>query len=390
MLDEFFLDPSVTHLNHGSFGAVPRKVAEQQRRMRDRYEANPQRFGRVELRELRAQAREVGAKFLGVPADEVALVRNVTESVSTVLSSLAWQGRLRPGDVLLTTEQGYGAVALAVESWCSRTGAVHHVVPLPVDASPEQTVAAFRDALSRLVAGGETVRLVLVDQIASPTGACLPVEQVCPLAHEAGALAFVDGAHVPGQLEVVPPDTGADFWTGTWHKWGFAPRGTSALWVAEEQRPFVTPVTTSWNHGQPFPAPFDMHGTDDYSAWLSLDAAITFWREAGGFTIADRSRRLLEDGAAVVASAIAGTGLPATERGLPADPAPCLRLVALPDGVACTEDAADAVYRSLSERGVETQVVPFAGHGWIRLSAAVYNEPADYERLAAVLPEVLR
>lgn len=69
----------------------------------------------------KARAREAAGKFLGVSADELALVRNPTESVATVLSSLAWQRRLGPGDVVFTTEQGYGAVALAVEQWCSRS-----------------------------------------------------------------------------------------------------------------------------------------------------------------------------------------------------------------------------------------------------------------------------
>lgn len=388
MRDAFFLDPSVTHLNHGSFGAVPRVVAEHQRRIKERADANPLRFFRVDLPELKAQARETAAKFLGVSADELALVRNPTEAVATVLSSLAWQRRLGPGDVLLLTEQGYGAVERAVQQWCSRTGASYDVVPLAVDATPEQVVSGYRAAMARVVARGDTVRLVVVDQITSPTGAVLPVEAVCALAHQHGALAFVDGAHAPGHVETVPPDTGADFWTGTWHKWGFAPRGTSALWVTEAERASVAPVTTSWNHGAPFPLPFDTHGTDDYSGWLSLEAAVSFWREAGGFGIAGRARALLDDGAAVVASALASSGLP-TSPGLPVSPAPCLRLVALPDGVATTEDTAGALYRALSSLRVETQVVPFGGRGWIRLSGAVYNVPGDYERLAEVLPSVV-
>jgi len=388
MRDAFFLDPSVTHLNHGSFGAVPRVVAEQQRRVKERADANPQRFFRVELPGLKAQARETAAKFLGVSADELALVRNPTEAVATVLSSLAWQRRLGPGDVVLLTEQGYGAVELAVRLWCSRTGASYDVVPLAVDATPEQVVEGHRVAMSRVVARGDAVRLVIVDQITSPTGALLPVEGVCALAHEHGALAFVDGAHVPGHVETVPPDTGADFWTGTWHKWGFAPRGTSALWVAHAERASVSPVTTSWNHGEPFPLPYDTHGTDDYSGWLSLEAAVSFWRDAGGFGIGARAGALLDEGSAVVAAAVSATGMTASP-GVPVSPAPCLRLVALPEGVAATEETADATYRAISARGVETQVVPFGGRGWIRLSGAVYNVPADYERLADVLPAAL-
>ena len=40
----FSLDPSVTHLNHGSFGAVPIGVQRAQQRLRDEVEANPVRF----------------------------------------------------------------------------------------------------------------------------------------------------------------------------------------------------------------------------------------------------------------------------------------------------------------------------------------------------------
>jgi isopenicillin-N epimerase len=64
--------------------------------------------------------------------------------------------------------------------------------------------------------------------------------------------------------------------------------------------------------------------------------------------------------------------------------------VPLPDGVATTEDDADRLYEALSARRVEAQVVAYGGRGWIRLSGAVYNEPADYERLADVLPDVIR
>jgi isopenicillin-N epimerase len=74
---------------------------------------------------------------------------------------------------------------------------------------------------------------------------------------------------------------------------------------------------------------------------------------------------------------------------VPIQPAPCLRLVPLPDGVARTVESADALYAALSRRCLEVQVVPWSGRGFVRLSAAPYNEPGDYERLAAALPEAL-
>lgn len=388
MRDAFSLDPATIHLNHGSFGAVPRVVAEQQRRMRDRAEANPMRFFRVESPGLKAQARAVGAGFLDVDPDELALVRNVTEASATVLSGLVWQGRLGPGDVVVLGEQGYESVRRTVAHWCERSGASYETVSFPLDADQETIVQAHQEVFAAVAARGGTVRLVLVDQITSPTGAVLPVRAVCVAAHEVGALAFVDAAHVPGHIDAPPAATGGDFWTGTWHKWGFAPRGTSALWAAEPERGALLPLTTSWNHGRPFPLPFDTHGTDDYTAWFSLAAALDFWRDAGGLEIGVRGAALLDKASAVVDAAVAGTSLPRTAPALPAEPAPCLRLVPLPDGVADSEEKADAVYEALSSRRVEAQVLAYGGRGWIRLSGALYNELSDYERLADVLPEV--
>ena len=382
MRDAFDLDPAVVHLNHGSFGAVPRVVAETQRGWRDRAEANPMRFFRVELPGLRERARETAAGFLGVAPDEVALVRNVTEAAGTVLAALAEQGRLGPGDVVLASAQSYGAVLLAVERWCARTGAAYDVVEHPTGET--DVMGQYRRAVEAAGARGERVRLVVVDHVTSPTGSVLPVEGVAALARSVGALTFVDAAHAPGHVHVDPAATGADFWTGTWHKWGFAPRGTSALWVAERERGDLQPLTTSWDHGLPFPQPFDLRGTDDYSGWLCLETALDFWEQAGGLEIGKRAAALLDDAERAVAAA-----LPSVDAPVPAAPAPCLRLVPLPDGVAATLDDADALYRRLSACGVEAQVIPYAGRGHLRLSATVYNELADYERLAAVLPGLL-
>jgi isopenicillin-N epimerase len=117
---------------------------------------------------------------------------------------------------------------------------------------------------------------------------------------------------------------------------------------------------------------------------MCLQDAVDFWADAGGPAIADRASALLDKASAVVSSALPEVGAP-----VPATPAPCLRLVPLPDGVAGTAEDADAVYRRISARGVEVQVTSYAGRGYLRLSAAVYNELDDYERLAEVLPAAL-
>ncbi len=386
MRDAFSLDRSVVHVNHGSFGAVPIAVQEEQARWRRRAESNPMRFNRVEKPAAVTRARAAGAGFLGVEPEAIALVHNVTEAASAVLCSLAGTGELGPGDVILVNSQGYGAVQRAAQRWCDRTGARVAQAPVPVGCTDDAIVAAYRDTATRhLAEHGGRIRLLVIDHVASPTARVLPVTALTALARELGALSFVDAAHVPGQLPARPAESGADYWTGTWHKWGYAPRGTTALWVAPERRDSCLPLITSWAHGEPFPGPFDMRGTDDYSAWLSLPVALDFWQSAGGPQIARRASGLLDEAAPLVAGALTDAGYEVTSPSVGSHPAPQLRLLALPNGVAATGDAADELYARLSDAGVEAQVLWHDGRGWLRLSAAPYNELGDYARLADVL-----
>ncbi|UYM05048.1 aminotransferase class V-fold PLP-dependent enzyme [Solicola gregarius] len=384
MRDAFDLDLSVVHLNHGSFGAVPRAVAVAQRRVRERAEANPMRFHRVELPGLKEQARGVAAEFLGVGADDVALVRNVTQAAATVLAALADDGRLTAGDAMVLADHTYESVRNLARRTCRRTGAAYESVECAADADPDAIVAAYRRGLERAHSRGLRPSVVLVDHIVSPTGAVMPVSRICALAREFGALSFVDAAHAPGQVAARPAESGADLWASTWHKWGFAPRGTSALWASPAVRERLLPLASGAPGDTAFPLTFDRTGTDDYTGWCCLADAVAFWHDAGGPDIAHRSRTLLDTGAAVVRDALGADDQP-----IPPDPAPCMRLVPLPAGTAATAADAARLYERLSERGFEVQVVAHAGRGYVRLSASLYNAPDDYERLAKAMPDAL-
>jgi isopenicillin-N epimerase len=111
MLEAFGLDPDVTHLNHGAFGVAPMVVRRSAQAWRDRAERNPHRFNRDEVPPLVAAARARAAEFLGLDAAGTALVRNVSEGVSSVMASID----LEPGDELVVCNHGYGAVRMALQ-----------------------------------------------------------------------------------------------------------------------------------------------------------------------------------------------------------------------------------------------------------------------------------
>ncbi|HEY6380080.1 MAG TPA: hypothetical protein VI316_12970, partial [Candidatus Dormibacteraeota bacterium] len=91
------LDPEVVHLNHGSFGAVPIPVLEEQERWRQRVEANPTGFFERDLPRLLEPVRERVAGFVGADAAALVLLPNVTTAMAAVLASTA----LAPGDEVL-------------------------------------------------------------------------------------------------------------------------------------------------------------------------------------------------------------------------------------------------------------------------------------------------
>ncbi len=369
----FELDPDLTHLNHGAFGAVPRAVREAQDRARATVERAPMRAFRDELPEQLAAAREEAAKFLALQADSVSLVRNVSEGVAVVLDALD----VGPGDEVVVSNHGYPTASMAVEA----RGARVVVAEFGVDATVEQVVATFARAVT------PRTRLVIVDQVTSPTALVLPVEQVAAAiaAVSSGLPVLVDAAHVPGALpEIDVESLGVDFWVGNLHKWTFTPRSAAVLWVAARHRDRMRPRVTSWSHGEPFPASFDLQGTVDHSAWLAVPDGIDFWHRLGGWDQVARNADLLRRGAEHVRTTL-GTTSP--RGGIP--PAPCMELVALPEGIATTTDAADALWQRLYAAGFVVPPVAFGGRGHLRLAAAAYNDEDDYARLALALPGVL-
>lgn len=368
------LDDAVLHCNHGSFGAVPKAVLEAQDEFRSRMVARPALWFSRELPGLVVEAHAAVAAFLNADAGDMAFVTNVSAGVSVVAHSL----HLEPGLEVVSSDHIYGAVSYALDRLCARTGAARVVVKVPFGASDSEVVDIFASGCS-----GRT-GLVVIDQVTSATARRFPVEEVTAVAHRAGAAVLVDGAHAPGMLAVDVPALGADFWTGNLHKWVCAPPGTGVLWVAPEWQSQVKSPVVSWNEPYGFPSSLERVGTNDLSSWLAAPVAIRLLGALGWERARSHNEALVGAGQRTVAE-ILGTG----EQGLRHDPGLSMALVPLPpdSGIGSQEDA-EALQARLAGMGVETVVTPWLG-GALRLSAHVYNQPADYERLGVAVRNAL-
>ncbi|KUL28651.1 aminotransferase class V-fold PLP-dependent enzyme [Actinoplanes awajinensis] len=374
----FSLDPAVSYLNHGSFGAVPISVQRAQQRLRDETEANPMRFFGDGLLDRIVHTRRHLAEFLGADPEGSALTGNTTSVVSLVLQS-AGLGR---SDEVLLTDHAYGAVAMAVRRECRRTGATARTVALPLGAPSAEVVARVRAALRP----GRT-RLLIVDQLTSATATLFPVDQITAAARDLDIPVMVDAAHVPGMLPVDVSAIGADFWVGNLHKWAWAPRGTSVLAVSPEWRRRIEPLIVSWEQDQGFPLSVEFQGTLDYTAWLAAPAGVYAMRTIGLDAIREHNAALVSYGQRVVGEAL---GLGPADLPQPGGPGVSMRIVPLPAGLATTYPEAHALRQHIADKlGVETAVNAWGGRGLLRLSAQIYNRPEEYDRLAERLPALL-
>jgi isopenicillin-N epimerase len=372
------LDPQLTFLNHGSYGACPRAVVEAQARWRARLEANPVQFLARTLPPALDAARATLAAFLGADAAGLVFVPNATAAVSTVLAALS----LAPGDVLLTTDHVYGACSLALERTARQTGArVERVaIPFPI-SDPGVVIERVRSAL------GPRVRLLLLDHVTSPTGLVFPVADIVREAEARGVPVLVDGAHGPGMVPLALDALGASFYTGNLHKWVCAPRGAAFLHASPAWRDRLDALVTSHGAGLDPAATgrsrmwlaFDWTGTFDPTAWLSVPdaiAAVGGFLEGGWPAVMARNAALAREGQALLCEAL---GEP-----LPAPPAMLGSLASVP--LRGLPQPAEALHDLLHDQWrIEVPIVPWQGGLLVRISAHLHTDLSDIARLCEVL-----
>ena len=202
---EFLLDPSVTFLNHGSFGAVPRAVFERYQEWQLELERQPVLFLARRLDELLGEARAALGAYVGADPDDLVFVPNASAGVNIA----AWPLGLGPGDEVLSTDLEYGALDLTWEHVCGDFGARYVRTPIRLPVTSAEEVA------DTIWAGvGPRTKVLFISHYTSETAFTLPVAELCRRARERGIRTVVDGAHVPGHLPLDLASLDADYYSG--------------------------------------------------------------------------------------------------------------------------------------------------------------------------------
>ena len=378
MLAHWLLDPDYTYLNHGTVGAPPRRVLARQQALRDEMERQPSRFV---LRELngaqpapwRQQSRlreaiEPVAAFLGSNPADLVFVPNVTTGLNAVIRSVP----LAPGDEVVMTDLAYGAITITASVVTKERGATLKTIEMPfplrdADAAVESIVAALT----------ERTRLLVLDHITAQTALVLPVARVAAECRRRGVPLLIDGAHAPGAIALDIPSLGVDWYVANLHKWAHSPRSCGVLWAAPERQAILHPAVTSWGRDTGFQGEFERVPTSDPTAYLAAPEGIALLREWGVDAVYAYIHHLAWQGALLLSERWR------TTVETPREMIGAMATVPLAQSAGATvEDAARLRLALLVEDRIEVQLHAWRGRLWARVSAQVYNELADIERLA--------
>ncbi len=270
----FQLDPSITYLNHGSFGACPSSIFDEYIFWQKEMEKEPVQFITKKFPSALNASKVALAKVIGCDVADFFYVENPTFAINQVVNSLD----LKVGDEVLTSDLEYGAMDKTFQYYAQKKGFIYKRQPILLPLmDKEEIVNQFFAGLT------PNTKVVFISHITSATALILPVKEICAKAKSLGLITIVDGAHVPGHIDLDLRTLQADFYTGTLHKWLLAPKGASFLYVAKNFQSQLEPLIISWGYesgianGNPFLEENEYIGTRVAAAFLVMPAIEDFF-----------------------------------------------------------------------------------------------------------------
>ena len=375
MKDWFLLDPDITFLNHGSYGACSKPVFKEYQDWQQKLENQPVQFMTNQVYSAMEKSRESMSQFVECDEEELVFFQNPTTAVTNVIYNLD----LKPGDEVLMSNHEYGALVRAWKMWGKKTGVkiIQQDISMPV-TTEENFIEDFWTGVT------DQTKVIFLSHITSSTALIFPIEKIIKLAKEQNILTIIDGAHVPAHIPLNIHELGCDFYTGACHKWLCAPKGSSFLFVKKEHQDWVKPVVVSWGKDGDDPSPsefiqnFQWQGTRDMSAFLTIPTAINFYiKEIRPYQ--ESCKKIIQDTYSEFPSVLNTEPISAGREWL-------AQLVAhpLPKNI-----PSNLKKRLWEEYQIEIPVFEWSGQEFVRVSIQVYNTQKDVDLLMSALRSLI-
>ncbi|HEY8561286.1 MAG TPA: aminotransferase class V-fold PLP-dependent enzyme [Pyrinomonadaceae bacterium] len=268
----FSVTRGIVNLNNGGVSPSPRIVTEAFVRYTWQQE-DATAYTMWQLLEPQSETIRTGlAEIFGCDAEEIAITRNASESLETLLMGIDF----KPGDEILTSTQDYPRMLTTLKQRERREGLKLNLVKVPI--APKD-VGDLATPFERAVT--PKTKLILVSHQINLTGQIMPVRKVCDMARGRGIETIVDGAHSFAQFDFKQADLGCDYFGTSLHKWLYAPKGTGMLYVKKDKIPRVWALMASEDKNRNDIRKFEEIGTHSAAMRLAIGEAILFHNALG-------------------------------------------------------------------------------------------------------------
>jgi selenocysteine lyase/cysteine desulfurase len=279
----YTVNPSLINLNNGGVSPAPMVVQQAVERYNELSNEGPSYYMWRILDQGREPLRERLARLAGAQPGEVAINRNSTEALNTIIYGLPFER----GDEVVGTRQDYPNMIQAYRQRAARDGIVYKQIsfdfPIEDDA---KIVKAYEEAIT------PRTKLLHVTHMINWVGQTMPVRKIADMAHARGIEVIADGAHSFGLMDFKISDLGCDYFGTSLHKFLSAPIGTGMMYIKSDKIEKIWPLTCNGTPKSADIRKFETLGTRSFPLEQGIGEAINFHEGIGGKRKEERIRYL--------------------------------------------------------------------------------------------------
>ena len=380
----FQLDPDITFLNHGSYGACPSPVFEDYQKWQVMIEQHPVKFMQDDIYQYLDESRSSLGSYINCDKNDLIYVPNPTHAVANIIKNV----NLDIGDEVLSTDLEYGSCDRMWFYEAEQKGFIYNrsKVSLPIIDKESFCNDFWKNAT-------EKTKYIFISQITSSTGMILPIPEIVLEAKSRGIKTIIDGAHVPAHIDLDINDLDPDYYVGACHKWLCCPKGVSFLYVKKDQQENIQPQIMSWGWGEEYEEfkdstqlksssrfinIFQWQGTRDMSAFLTVPKAIEFQEKYDWDSVRNRCKKMIIDARNQISTV---TNLPKI---CPDDWLGQMASFLFP-----ADDVAELKNSLYNDYQIEIPAMSYNGYSALRISIQGYNSEDEVDYLVETLKKFI-
>ena len=279
----YTVSATIINLNNGGVSPAPKVVQDAVERYNKLSNEGPSYYMWRILDQGREPLREKLAGVAGCDKEEIAVNRNATEALNTVIFGLD----LKRGDEVIGTKQDYPNMINAWKQRQEREGIIYKQISFnfPIE-NDEEIVLAYEKAIT------SKTKIIHVTHIINWVGQIMPVKKIADMAHQHGVEVICDGAHSFGLLDFSIPDLGCDYFGTSLHKFLSAPIGSGMLWIKKDKIEKIWPLLCNDKPKSTDIRKFETLGTRSFPIEQGIGEAINFHLAIGSKRKEERIRYL--------------------------------------------------------------------------------------------------